>query len=211
VSGLGLFSDPGVGHIDWWGVLLIAAALAPILVGFGWRWHLRRHWTHHPLRLRFQGEMANALWGSGVVMGVAAAAHVAGWPVWGTPLFGIGALGLLAAVALARGVMQAAFREQLGNYEERFPSLARPDARLPRVKLPSDEIPLLAAMGGGIVLYGLFVWHPWNHVLHMGLVPVGGFAGFAVGSLIAARQGKVPPPLMPKPPPGRAHRRGGRH
>lgn len=193
-----LLANPTAAHLDLWGAVLALVALLGIIVGAGWRLHLRRQWRHHPLRLRVQGHLADAVLAVAVILAIGAVAHLAAWPVWGTPLFGTAALALLGLVIVWRQLALTTFAKNLVGYEEHYPTVAKPRAPLPQAKLPNEEIPTIAALVGALALYAIFVWHPWNHVFHMGLAPIGAIAGFALGSLIAADKGQVPPPPQAK-------------
>jgi hypothetical protein len=179
-----LFDNPGASHVDGWGLTLLIAAALALGLGTIWTWQLHAAWRHHPYRVLIQGHLRNAALATAAFLGVAAVAHLLGWPAWGTPVFGaIGVLLIIATIVIWRW----SFLPQLRRFEALRPEFATPHAKLPRAKAPAAEMPLLSAIGAGFTAYFIFLWHPWNHVFHLGLWLVGPLVGLAAGSLVASK------------------------
>lgn len=185
-------------HLDAWGIALAALAGLAFLMGETRRWSVLHHWRHHPFRMAIERHMANALLAAAALLGISAATHLAGVPVYGVPAMGLAAVGVFAA-ALVGGlfVWRGRFLGRLATYDRLHPDLAKPDARLPRIRV-SVEQPYWTAAGIGVLAYAAFTWHSWNHAFHEGNLVLGAIGGFGIGSLIAMHTSLIPRPPQPR-------------
>ena len=188
----GLIASPTGGHVDPWGVSLGIAAVAAWVLGSLRRRSILRHWRHHPFRMAVERHVANSLIGAGCLLGVAAVAHLLGWPVYDVPLFGFSAFAILA-VAIVGGQVtwRTHFLPMLARYDSAHPEVARPDLKRPRVAQPA-ELPLWTAALVGSVAFAAFLWHPWAHLFHEGNFLIGGLGGFVIGSVISMHTSRIP-------------------
>lgn len=185
-----LLGEPHRSHLDLWGIGLLGLFALIVIITVGWRWEIRSRWPHHPFRAVVQGLLVKGTGALSVLAGVAAAAHVLGWSVYGVPLFG----GLVALVFTAIVVhWRFLVLPQLRRYERRHPEVAVVHARLRPVTAPWSEIPLIAGLAGGFVGYAAFVWHPWSHAYHMGMFVLGGLASYVVACVVVTWSAGVPP------------------
>lgn len=205
VSGL-LTSSPRP-HVDVWGLTLALLALAGLTIWLVASW--RRRSAVDLLVASIERWYAAAIAASAWFLGIAAAAHGLGWPVWSVPLLGaigVAMLGIAGALWLVRfRPVARSIAVRTGEVEPRRRSGQRDAAPV---------YPWLASVAGGIVLYMAFSEHPWpQHVFHMGMYLLGGLLGFYAGSVTATeaslavrmwrsmnRQRAIPHRARPKAP-----------
>lgn len=185
------FSDSVVSarHLDAWGAALLAAAVVASLLAAIWLLQVRRWWRHHPYRLVVQGHIARGMTATAVLLAIASASHLLGWTVYALPVLGLVALALLALMV---GVWRWGFLPGLRRYEARHPEVIAKRAKLRLTAVPAYEVPLLAAIAGGAAAYVGFVWHPWNHVFHLGMWVLGGLTAYAIASVVATQRAPLP-------------------
>ncbi|MHB8508021.1 MAG: hypothetical protein ACYDGR_05140 [Candidatus Dormibacteria bacterium] len=189
-----LIMAPTGRHLDLWGGVLIALASVSLVTGILGFTRLHQLWRRHPYKLLIGSMVTRAVLGIGLFLLVAAVAHTQGWPVYGTPLFGlIGLLMLGAALAWTAAFWALRLRSLLQRYEKRYPEVISGTANIAPARMPHIEMPYLLMPLGGFIAYAAFIWHPWSHLFHEPNWLLGAPVGYAVGNLIGLARYGVPP------------------
>jgi len=166
--------------VDLWGVTLGLLALAGLTTWLVASW--RRRSAVDLLVASIERWYAAAIAASAWFLGIAAAAHGLGWPVWSVPL--LGAIGV-AMLGIAGALWLVRFRPVARSIAVGTGDLAAPRRRIGQ-REAGPVYPWLAGIAGGMVLYMAFSEHPWpQHVFHMGMYLLGGLMGFYAGSVTA--------------------------
>ncbi len=144
--------------------------------------------------------MASAGRNIALLLSVATVAHILGWTLWGSTIFGGLVLGLGAILTVWAGLTFATqFSERMARYDQRFPHAAARFADLPRPKVRESMYPFVCAAAVGFVGYFSFLGHTFNHVFHEGNWIIGGIAGWSIGTLVHMQRTWVSAPADPRP------------
>lgn len=205
---------PGAFHLDALGLALVAATGAFLGVGLALISRARRSWRRNPFRIMLGHYLGRGAISLGLLTMIAAAAHIAGIPVYGTRAAGLGTLIFLLVAALSAGLgWRFHLAVLMRKYEERYPEVVdAAKGKAATARLVKLEAPMWFMLFIGAGAYLAFIWHPWNHIFHEGNIALGGLAGYAIGCLVGVlRYGAPPPPRGPAGParkPKRPGRRG---
>ena len=179
-----LIANPTAAHVDPWEITLIAASALGAGLSLAGVWRQQHLGRDHFFRFEVERHFFNAGLASAAYLAVAAIAHGLGWAVWGTVLFGLVGLAILLITAL---LWRWSFLPMLRRHERSnpvpSPSKKRPGAAR---HLRRPQYPWLVGIASGGAAYTALVWHPWNHIFHMGMWLVAPLIGYAVASLVAA-------------------------